>query len=77
MGSDLKQRIIESVKATWNSINSFAQAHKTTGSAPLQEDDVLVQKEVEDVLTEMNVKTDDDETEPCNKLFYFAMNVSV
>jgi hypothetical protein len=64
MGSDLKQRIIESVKATWRSLHSFAQAHKSSSSAP-QEEDVVVEREVDDVLTEMTIKSDDDETAAC------------
>jgi hypothetical protein len=64
MGSDLKQRIIDSVKATWQSIHSFAQAHKNT-SLVQQEEDVVVEREVDDVLTEMTLKSDDDETAAC------------
>jgi hypothetical protein len=63
MGSDLKQRIVESVKATWRSIHSFAQAHKT--SPVSQDEDIVVEKEVDDVLTEMTIKSDDDETAAC------------
>ena len=36
MGADLKQRIVESVRSTWASINSFAQAHRG-GEATVEE----------------------------------------
>jgi len=64
MGSDLKQRIIDSVKATWQSLHSFAQAHKTTPGS-LQQEEIVVEREVEDVLSEMAVNADDDGTEAC------------
>lgn len=30
VGSDLKQKVIESVKSTWRTINDFALAHRTS-----------------------------------------------
>ena len=46
MGSDLKQRIMDSVRSTWKTINEFALAHKTTPQE-------LVDKQVNDVLRQM------------------------
>lgn len=62
MGSDLKQRIIESVKATWNSINSFAAAHKTGAASSEQNPDITMEQEVDDVLMQMS---NDDDTATC------------
>ena len=58
MGADLKQRIIDSVKYTWRTINSFASSHITsrdvthdvTHDVPSHDD---IQQEVDNVLSEM------------------------
>lgn len=34
VGSDLKQKVIESVKSTWRTINDFALAHRAPAAAP-------------------------------------------
>ena len=47
VGSDLKQRIVDSVRSTWKTINEFALAHKTTPQE-------LVDKQVNEVLSQMS-----------------------
>ena len=41
MGSDLKQKIFESLRSTWNSINDFARAHRSPSSELPGDDDVV------------------------------------
>jgi len=55
MGSDLKQRIIESVKTTWRSINSFALSHRS--EAQNQE---YLETEVDSVLCELSGNDNDE-----------------
>lgn len=56
MGSDLKQRFLDSLRYTWNSLNEFARAHRPT---PAQ-----VEAEVDRVLQEQFTRQDDSvETE--------------
>ena len=55
MGSDLKQRIVESVKYTWKAVNDFAMAHKT--NAPVQN----VEEEVDSVLNQMSAAEKEDD----------------
>lgn len=54
VGADIKQKIIESLKSTWNSINEFARAH-TTSQALEQE----VDKEVDDVISQLTIAEDE------------------
>ena len=58
MGTDLKQRIIDSVQGAWSTISAFAQAHRTT-----PED--VVEREVDQVMSQL--AHDDDEL--CKLLF--------
>lgn len=46
VGADIKQRIIDSVKSTWKSLNEFAMAHRTTPQE-------LEAEMVDSVLTQM------------------------
>ncbi|XP_005097689.1 phospholipase DDHD2 isoform X2 [Aplysia californica] len=39
-GTDIKQKLIDSFKSTWNSINDFAKAHTTGGKATTMENEV-------------------------------------
>lgn len=54
IGYDLKQRIIDSVKNTWRSLNNFALSHKM--AQPPQDE---VEREVDTVLSEMTKDVDD------------------
>jgi hypothetical protein len=40
-GSDIKQRIMDSVKYTWKYINDFAMAHRSTPESQPSEDDLV------------------------------------
>jgi hypothetical protein len=57
MGSDLKQRIIQSVRATWKTINDFAAAHRS--AAAEQE----MEEEVNSVIAEMQRQQSDDQAD--------------
>ena len=57
MGSDLKQRIVDSVKYTWKAVNDFAQAHRTTP--------VKVEEEVDNVLSQMASTPEKDDDLAC------------
>ncbi len=52
MGSDIKQKIIDSVKVTWKTINDFALSHRTTPQE-------VMQHEVDNVIS--NMSHDEDE----------------
>lgn len=65
-GADIKQKIMESLKSTWNTINDFARAHKSTA-----ED--VVEKEVDNVLTEM---TQRQEEQTC-EYKYFCTTINI
>ncbi|XP_029645752.1 phospholipase DDHD2 isoform X2 [Octopus sinensis] len=57
VGSDLKQRFLDSLKSTWNSINEFARAH--TSNQSLEQH---VEKEMSDVINQLVVTDDECET---------------
>jgi hypothetical protein len=44
VGADLKQKLIDSVKYTWNSINEFARAHRSTAQEVESEIDEVIQE---------------------------------
>lgn len=46
MGSDLKQRLVDSLRYTWNSIHDFARAHRFSPSQVEAEMDLVVQEEI-------------------------------
>ena len=54
MGADIKQRIMDSVKSTWRTLNEFAASHWTTQQE--------VEQEVEQVMSSLNVADDPLET---------------
>ena len=66
VGADIKQKIIESLKSTWNSINEFARAH-TTSQALEQE----VDKEVDDVISQLTIAEDERAETGCEIYIYF------
>ncbi|XP_013776144.1 phospholipase DDHD2-like [Limulus polyphemus] len=47
LGYDLKQKLVESLRYTWNSINEFARAHRSTQSQIEAVMDQVVQEEVD------------------------------
>ncbi|KAL3863613.1 hypothetical protein ACJMK2_005363 [Sinanodonta woodiana] len=57
VGADIKQKIIDSLKSTWNSINSFAQAHRNTAETSLEEQ---VDSQMSSMVQELS--KDDDAT---------------
>jgi hypothetical protein len=60
MGSDLKQKIYDSIKYTWNSINEFARAHKPVSTSDSQQDiDSAVTQMVEQEMR-LNQQTDEE-----------------
>lgn len=56
VGSDLKQKVIESVKSTWRTINDFALAHRTPAAprtptpedAPEKDEDSIISDTAKD-----------------------------
>ena len=50
MGADIKQRIIDSVRTTWQTLNNFALAHRTAAAPP---GDKSIEEEVDNALHEM------------------------
>ena len=54
VGADIKQRIIDSIKSTWNTINDFAKAHKSIDGQTLEQH---VDSEMSSVVQQM---VDDD-----------------
>ena len=52
MGSNIKQKIIDSIKGSWKSINAFAMAHRTSPEE-------LVEQEVDNVLSQMTQEEED------------------
>ena len=55
MGHDLKQRLIDSVKVTWKTINDFALAHRSTPNE-------LTEQEVDSAISQIAAGQDQDET---------------
>ena len=37
VGADIKQKIIDSIKSTWNTINDFAKAHKSIDGPTIEQ----------------------------------------
>ncbi|KAL5017539.1 hypothetical protein ScPMuIL_007128 [Solemya velum] len=56
VGNDIKQKIIDSLKHTWNSINDFAKAHRTPASPTLEEE---VDENMSSVMQELAQQEDD------------------
>ncbi|XP_041368088.1 phospholipase DDHD2-like isoform X2 [Gigantopelta aegis] len=54
VGADIKQRIIESLKVTWNSIHDFAAAHRTDTSIEQE-----VDKEMNNIMEGFNQREED------------------
>ena len=52
MGSDIKQRIIESVRSTWQTLNRFALAHRTPDARAAD----AIEEEVDCALDEMRAQ---------------------
>lgn len=61
VGSDLKQKFLDSLRSTWNSINEFARAH--TSNQTLEQH---VEKEMSEVINQL-VVTDDESCETACK----------
>lgn len=55
MGNDLRQRIVDSVKITWKTINDFALAHRATPNE-------LTDQEVDSAISQIAKEHDPDET---------------
>lgn len=58
IGFDIKQKIIESFRSTWRTINNFAYGNKTADNEPKINDEE-VDREVSSVLSEMQRDADD------------------
>ena len=52
MGTDIKQKIIDSVKSTWTSINNFARAHQS---------DASIEQQVESEMSQISKQLEDDD----------------
>jgi len=52
MGTDIKQKIVDSLKSTWTSINNFARAHAEGGQT--------LEQQVESEMSQMAQQFDDD-----------------
>lgn len=68
VGADLKQKIVDSLKSTWKTINDFALAHRSTPEE-------VVDQEVDTVLSQMTMEEENKleteckkEAKQCNKL---------
>ncbi|XP_060595144.1 phospholipase DDHD2-like [Ruditapes philippinarum] len=53
MGTDIKQKIIDSVRSTWTSINNFARAHQSDGSS--------IEQQVESEMSQISRQLEDDD----------------
>lgn len=53
VGSDLKQKLVESLKYTWNSISDFARAHRSSAEQVEAEMDKVVQEQLAQQRAEM------------------------
>ena len=67
LGSDLKQRIVDSVRSTWESIHRFAQAHRSgaTPEATQEEVERSVAEEVDEVLRPLEQQHDAHHDDDC------------
>lgn len=54
MGTDIKQKIIDSLKSTWTSINNFARAHQSDSSESLEQ-------QVESEMSQISRQLEDDD----------------
>ena len=59
MGTDIKQRIVDSVKSTWQTINKFAYAHKVDGSKI----DEMTTEQIDDILLQQITKEQQDQVD--------------
>lgn len=56
VGNDIKQKIMDSLKTTWNSINDFAKAHRTPAVPTLEEE---VDENMTSVMRDLAQQEDD------------------
>ena len=71
MGYDIKQRIVESVKSTWKTLNDFAYAHKS--APPPQE---VVQEEVDNVLSQMTPSDSKEDDLACMYFYHLFCSLN-
>ena len=59
VGADIKQKIMESLKSTWNSINEFAKAHKNSS--------LSLEEQVDSQMSSVMQDFDDDKSDTACK----------
>lgn len=71
VGSDLKQKVIESVKSTWRTINDFALAHRTSQTMAAPEN--ISEKEEEGTQSDAVKDFDDSICKGLTVLYMFIL----
>lgn len=65
-GTDIKQKIIDSFKTTWNTINDFARAHKTDAPKSMEKE---VQSEMDQMMSHIAQQQAEDDR-ACMYIFF-------
>ncbi|KAK7110285.1 triacylglycerol hydrolase DDHD2-like [Littorina saxatilis] len=66
MGTDIKQKIVDSIRSTWNTLNDFARAHRSDGTEGADGNQGLekeVDQQVDSVMAEMAQHQDFDKSD--------------
>ena len=75
MGTDLKQKIIESLRSTWNSLHEFAQAHRR---GHVMDDEKGLEREVDQqvdsVMSHMAQQHDDKSDTACKCAWFMVLS---
>lgn len=61
VGADLKQKVLDSVKNTWNSIFQLSMFYKPDNQALANEIDKVVEEQLQQSQNEMEQRSNDDE----------------
>ncbi|XP_060063266.1 phospholipase DDHD2-like [Ylistrum balloti] len=59
VGADIKQKIVDSLKSTWNSINDFAKAHRTNETTLGDSLEQQVDSQISSVMHDLSQEEDD------------------
>ena len=69
MGTDLKQKIIDSVKSTWQTLNKFAYAHRSDGSKL----DDISNEDVDDIIMQQMTKEQQDHLDETGCMYIYCI----
>lgn len=66
VGADIKQKIVDSLKNTWNSINDFAKAHRSSEASLGESLEQQVDSQISSVMHDLSQDDDDKLCKSCD-----------